>query len=66
MLLHNCCPFLKAAGMVVLMLVDVCAPLHEFSVNECIRHAKELIFEYNQHLLELGCDVGTFQVYMSG
>ena len=52
--------------MVVLMLVDVCAPLHEFSVNECIRHAKELIFEYNQHLLELGCDVGTFQVYMSG
>jgi hypothetical protein len=30
--------------------------------DSTLRHVKELIFEYNQHLLELGCDVGSFQV----
>ncbi len=30
--------------------------------DSTLRHVKELIFEYNQQLLELGCDVGSFQV----
>ena len=30
--------------------------------DSTLRHVNELIFEYNQMLIELGCDVGSFQV----
>ena len=41
--------------------VDV-AMLQVVKNDSTLRHVKELIFEYNQQLLELGCDVGSFQV----
>jgi len=40
--------------------VDV-AMLQVVKNDSTLRHVKELIFEYNQQLLELGCDVGSFQ-----
>jgi hypothetical protein len=33
--------------------------------DSTLRHVKELIFEYNQQLLEVGCDVGSFQVALA-
>lgn len=38
------------------------AMLQVIKGDSTLRHVKELIFEYNQMLIELGCDVGSFQV----
>lgn len=37
------------------------AMLQVLEADSTLRHVKELIFEYAQHLLEVGCDVGSFQ-----
>lgn len=39
------------------------AMLQVIKGDSTLRHVKELIFEYNQMLIELGCDVGSFQVF---
>jgi hypothetical protein len=38
------------------------AMLQVIKGDSTLRHVNELIFEYNQMLIELGCDVGSFQV----
>jgi hypothetical protein len=44
--------------------VDV-AMMQVVKNDSTLRHVKELIFEYNQQLLEVGCDVGSFQVALA-
>ena len=41
------------------------AMLQVIEGDSTLRHVKELIFEYNQSLIELGVDVGSFQVSLA-